>query len=114
MELSMIDDAALSELIARLASRHDREREEAADSVTDLTTAYSADQARRLVAMLTRLAANEADPASREAQLHAAAELVEWHPVARAAAEIESLDPATLSPSEREYVEYLAESDGDH
>jgi len=110
----MIDDATLSELIARLASAHDREREEAADSVTDLTTAYAADQAGRLVAVLTRLAGDEPDPAAREAQLHAAAELVEWHPAARAAAEVESLDPATLSPSEREYVEYLAESNGDH
>jgi len=104
----MIDDATLSELISRLTSAQDRDREEAADSVTDLTTAYSSDQARRLVSMLTRLAAGESNPVSREAQLHAAAELVEWHPAARAAAEIGSLDPAALSPSEQEYLEFLA------
>jgi len=110
----MIDDAMLSELITRLTSAQDRDREEAADSVTDLTTAYSSDQARRLVALLTRLAAGETNPLSREAQLHAAAELVEWHPAARAAAEVGSVDRAALSPSEQEYVDFLAEPGTDH
>ncbi|WP_162908226.1 hypothetical protein, partial [Allorhizocola rhizosphaerae] len=83
METVVIDDATVDDLVVGLSAGSDEAREQTADSVTDLTGSYSPDQARRLVSALAGAAVAERSPSAREAQLHAAAELVEWHPGAR-------------------------------
>lgn len=109
----MIDETTMEDLVAALGAGSDETREQAADSVTDLTRSYSPEQALRLVAALAEAAAAERSPSAREAQLHAASELVEWHPGARAAAAaVASIDPARVSASETEYLEYLTEAAG--
>ncbi|WP_162908066.1 hypothetical protein, partial [Allorhizocola rhizosphaerae] len=68
---------------------------------------------RRLVSALAGAAVAERSPSAREAQLHAAAELVEWHPGARpAAAAVAGIDPAGASVSEQEYLDFLTQADG--
>jgi hypothetical protein len=87
-------------------------RGRSADEVTDVHRALSAADIGLIVHVLVSARERERDPRCQEAQLHALAELAEWHdlppePVSRLA----SLDP-TPALDQREYLDLLLSNAG--
>jgi hypothetical protein len=82
-------------------------RSRSADEVTDVHTGLSPDDVAVLVHGLVAARMNEVDAECQESQLHALAELAEWHDMpTEAVRRLEALPP-TSDPSQVEYLDYL-------
>lgn len=87
-------------------------RADGADGVPDVLRDLSPLEAVTLAHALVVLRLTEQDATCAEAQLHALAELAEWHPVpAEALAPLRYLDTGTVLGSQVEYLDYLLAAD---
>jgi hypothetical protein len=103
-----IGPAQLVRLVRELVAEEPRRRWEAANSVTDVRTQMDLGEAHGVAYVLAALAVWETPGQSREAQLHALAELHEWEATtAEAVDAVRRIDRASLTGSEVEYVEWL-------
>ena len=96
-------------LLLRAASSDDAQtRAEGADAVTDVLRDLDTLDAATLSHALVSLRLVETDAVCHEAQLHALAELAEWHPLPDEAGErLRSLDATTVTGSQVEYLDGL-------
>jgi hypothetical protein len=91
-----------------LLHENPQHRSEHADSVTDLHRSMDDAELHGIESLLAVLAVWESDANAREAQLHALAELHEWHETTVDVVElVRRIDRTTLTGSEIEYVAYL-------
>ncbi|MEV0285588.1 hypothetical protein AB0H36_15865 [Kribbella sp. NPDC050820] len=83
-------------------------RARSADEVTDVIRALDSGHMAVLAHLLAAIRVGETDPVAREAQLHALAELAEWHELpAEVFARTSDIPQDTVSASETEYLAYL-------
>ncbi|MEH1125713.1 hypothetical protein [Micromonospora sp. CPCC 206061] len=107
MEQVVVDPALLDAMLAG-ASTPGTDQDRWLDSITDQLGAFTDEQAALVTVTLTDLVLAGLPARERESALHAVAEVVEWHPVARPAAEaLCTLDRTALSPSEVEYLGFV-------
>jgi hypothetical protein len=104
----------LIDLYRGLVHRDPRQRDQHANSVTDIHRSMSDAEVHGIGTLLAALAVWEPDPDAREAQLHALDLLHQWDQTAPDAIELVSrIDRTTLAVPEIEYVAYLLGSDAD-
>lgn len=96
-----------------MSSDSPRTRADGADGVTDVLHDLSPLEATMLAQALVVLRLVEQDVDCQESQLHALAEVAEWHPVPRdAVAQLRYLDAATVVGSQVEYLDFLLGPEG--
>ena len=102
----------LIDLYRGLVHHDPRQRDQHADSVTDIHRSMSDAEVHGIGTLLAALAVWESDPDAREAQLHALDLLHQWDQTAPDAIELVSrIDRTTLARPEIGYVDYLLGSD---
>jgi hypothetical protein len=88
-------------------------RHRSADEVTDVHRSLSADDIAVLVHVLVAARITEPERGCQEAQLHALAELQEWHELPlQAIARLRFLEAPSDDPSQIEYLESLLRDEG--
>ncbi|MFD6220734.1 hypothetical protein [Nocardia asteroides] len=103
-----IGNEVLLELARALKSPTPKDRERAADTITDIVHSLSRDETRVITAALAESAADETVHGCRESALHALVELVDTGFVRRMDLQpLASIDRDELIGSEIEYMEYL-------
>lgn len=102
------DEAWLFKIARGLVGEDPAIRARRADEVTDIIRDLSSADAAALAYLLGAVRISEFDVAAQEAQLHALAELSEWHELpAGALALLSHVPRETLSGSQSEYVDDL-------
>lgn len=105
-----IGNEELLKLTQALKSPLPEEREQAADSVTDVINSLSREETRIITLSLAEAAADETSHSCRESALHAIAELVDTGFIRRTEIlPLAAIDRRELVGSQKEYMEYLDE-----
>lgn len=100
------------ELLAGIASADPRTREVAADEVTDVHRRLPSQDVDALTAALVDARLAETVRGAQEAQLHALAELAEWHELPEAQVQrLTAVPRPTGDKSQDEYLSYLLAGD---
>ncbi|NNH72969.1 hypothetical protein HLB23_24435 [Nocardia uniformis] len=103
-----IEARAILTLVSNLAGGSATARATASDEVTDWTGSFTPQQANVLTSLLLWLASVESDPTALEAELHAAAELVENCSIDPTVInDVHLLNPETLPAPLHEYRDFL-------
>jgi len=102
------DGRLVLDLVAGLASAGAHRRQRTADEVTDVHRHLGDDDTSVLATVLVAARLVEGDKAAQEAQLHALAELAEWHQLPRTVvARLHQLPRPTGDPSQDDYLAFL-------
>ncbi|MEU3955078.1 hypothetical protein AB0F45_22615 [Streptomyces achromogenes] len=108
-----IGRSRLAGLLEKIVSELPEEREEGAENVCDWSQSFDVLEARVVVRVLAVMAPSEDNPAAREAQLNAVAEIFNSRSMSRDdVAPLLEIPPADLDPSETSYVEEIRDSFG--